>query len=305
MKPTVVILLSDKRSGSTQFERELCKHPDVQHVGYSPHSYSETQHWLKAAVVLEQPPERFSGGRPYRGHGGRRGARAMLIAQVLGEVPGFEVPADDRALVFEGWEAICHRRAAPVFFEKSPQHLAHPAALDLMLEWAERTAFDVRFIGLVRNPSAVLCSAWELFGTAPEDRMEGWVEIHRNLLAVRERVGRDRLLEVSYESMVTDPRGVFRRVQAFIGVDEDSTLGADVHGQSIDRWRSNERFGYRPSESLLEMAERFGYPAEEVRPPEGRPVASRPRRRVARIRKLMRNRILVPAWTRLKQGGQR
>jgi len=39
MNPTVVILLSDKRSGSTMFQEELCKHPDVRHVDYTPHTY--------------------------------------------------------------------------------------------------------------------------------------------------------------------------------------------------------------------------------------------------------------------------
>ena len=146
MKPTVVILLSDKRSGSTQFERELCRHRDVQHASYCAHSYNETHHWLKSAVILDMPSRHFADGHRYKGYGGKKGARALLVNQLRGNLPDFTLPEDDRRLVFEGWEALCREFAGPVFFEKSPQHLAHWSALSLMLEWAQETDFEVKFI---------------------------------------------------------------------------------------------------------------------------------------------------------------
>ena len=99
---TVVILLSDKRSGSTMIQRELCKHPDIQTVAYSPHTYFETHHWLKGAVLLGRAPETFAGHKVYAGYGSRANARTYLIDCVKTNVPEFQVPEDDRRLVFAG-----------------------------------------------------------------------------------------------------------------------------------------------------------------------------------------------------------
>ena len=139
--PSIVLLLSDKRSGSTMFQDEICRHPDVQTVPYSPHSNLETHWWLTAAVLLRRPDRLFSSGRAYGGYGSRANARAYMIDLLARCVPDFQPPADDRTLVFEGWEALCQAYARPVFFEKSPQFLAHWAALSLILEWMQTTRF--------------------------------------------------------------------------------------------------------------------------------------------------------------------
>lgn len=301
MKPTVVILLSDKRSGSTQFERELCRHSKIQHVEYCTHSYNETHHWLKSAVVLDMPSRHFARGRTFRNYGGKRGARALLVDQLLGNLPDVDLPKEDRQLVFQGWEALCRRFAQPVFFEKSPQHLAHWSALSLMLEWARETDLDVRFIGLVRNPAAVLCSAWELFGSAPEARMEGWVEIHRNLLAFQSMIRNDQYLQITYEQMVATPHETFDAVLNFIGLDRDESIGSNVHAQSIDKWRRNSGFNYQPSTALLQMAECFGYSIEEITPPSNHRLSSKSRLHKLRLRKLLRNRFLNPALAQFKR----
>lgn len=217
MNPTVVILLSDKRSGSTMFERELCRHPDIRHVDYTPHTYNETHHWLKSACVLNRPARLFHGGKVYPGYGSRMAARQYLIDGILGNVPDFRVPEDNEDLVFEGWEALCRAYAKPVFFEKSPQYPAHWAALDLILKWMEKTEFDVRFIGLVRNPMGVMYSANQLFFTDPETRQFGWAHIYRNILAMKEMVGREKFYMVRYEDLIASPEEVFGRVCDFIG----------------------------------------------------------------------------------------
>ena len=115
MKPTGVILLSDKRSGSTQFERELPWHPEVQHANYCALSRNETHRWLKSAVALDQSARHFAAGRSDRDF---RSARALLVDQPQGNLPDFEIPDGDRRLVFEGWEAVCQQFAHPVVFEK-------------------------------------------------------------------------------------------------------------------------------------------------------------------------------------------
>ena len=115
-----VILLSDKRSGSTMFLREMRSHPDIQTVAYSPHNL-ETIYWVHSAILLKLAPETFTNGKAFMGNRPPAAARVYLIDCITNNVPAFQVPKDDRRLVFEGWEALCHRFAQPVFFEKSPQ----------------------------------------------------------------------------------------------------------------------------------------------------------------------------------------
>ena len=102
---TVVILLSDKRSGSTMFQDALCAHPNIQTVDYSPHTYLETHHWLKAAVLLGQNPSLFSNGKTYKNYGSKKNARIYLEAELKGNLPNYIIPKDDKQLVFEGWVA--------------------------------------------------------------------------------------------------------------------------------------------------------------------------------------------------------
>ena len=157
--PTVVILLSDKRSGSTIFQSELCKHKDIQTVEHSPHTYLETHHWLKGAVMMEMHPKTFSCNKVYAGYGSKEGAKLYMIDCIKENVPNFIIPKNNRELIFRGWDALCTKFAQPVFFEKSPQFLAHWGSLSLLLDWIETTDYQVKIIGLTRNPMSVMYSA--------------------------------------------------------------------------------------------------------------------------------------------------
>lgn len=304
MKRTVVILLSDKRSGSTMFERELCKHPDISHIDYCPHSYNETHHWLKAAVVMGLPASMFSGGRVFRGYGSKKNACTYLIDGIKGNVPAFVEPEDVKKLVFEGWEAMCHQFAKPVFFEKSPQHLAHWGALSLMLEWAEKTECDVKFVGLVRNPLGVMYSAQQLFGTDPEKRQYGWAAIQRNLLAFKQLIDPNQYHQLRYENLINDPVGEFGKVFDFIGVERDEAVGAEVHAKSLDKAKDDPNFGLQLDESVKQMARRLGYSDEDIKndtwltnnPSVGPGF-------LMRFRLMLRNRFVKPVMLRLKSKG--
>lgn len=264
MKKTVVILLSDKRSGSTMFERELCKHPDISHIDYCPHSYNETHHWLKAAVVMGLPASMFSGAKVYRGYGSKRDARAYLIDGIVGNVPDFCVPDDARELGFNGWDALCEKFATPVFFEKSPQHLAQWGALSLMLEWAQTTNYHVKFIGLIRNPLGVMYSAQQLFGTDPDQRQHGWAETQRNLMAFRQLVDPAQYCEIRYEDLIEDSLGNFAKVCDFIGVGTDKSIGEKVHGNSLNKAKDDPRFGLQLDFSTRQIAQHFGYSVDDL-----------------------------------------
>lgn len=259
---TIVILLSDKRSGSTMFQDALCAHPKVQTVDYSPHTYLETQHWLKAAVLLRENPSFFSNGKAYKNYGSRKNARIYLEAELKGNLPNYSIPKDDKQMVFEGWEALCDRFAQPVFFEKSPQHLAHWAALSLLLEWAQHTKnFKVKIIGLVRNPLAVQYSAFKLFRTAPNQRQYDWLNMHKNLLAFKSLLGADQFRLFLYEDIVDAPETKLAAICDFIGIEYNSIMAQKVHGNSKTKWNDDPYFTLSLDSVVLQMANIFGYAA--------------------------------------------
>lgn len=264
MTRTVVILLSDKRSGSTMVQEELCKHPDIRHVAYSPHTYFETLHWLKAAVVLDMPAQTFYGHRVYPSFRSKKVAYTYLVDGVKKNVPDFEIPSSDRELVFRGWEALCEKFATPVFFEKSPHHLAQWAALSLMLDWIRHTDFRVRVIGLVRNPHGVLASAGRLFLRDAEERQFGWADMYRNLLVFKEMLPHSAFHLIRYEDILGDPVRRFREVQKFIGVDVDGHIGRGVHTCAGDKWRDDPEHAIQLHGSVKQVAEHFGYTAEDL-----------------------------------------
>lgn len=274
MQKTVTLLLSDKRSGSTLLERELCRHPEMSHVGYTPHAHNETHYWLKAACLLRVPKSDFSGGvRPGR-YGARSAVRKSLQSFLLRNAPDFEIPASDESLVFDGWSALCETFARPVFFEKSPQHIHHWAALRLIHDWIQSTDFRVRIIGLVRNPVSVQYSAWQLFHADPQRRQFGWAQAYRNYLGFRKLLNDDQIHLVRYEDLVSDSASSFRDLCGFIGVGYEPMVGQGVHGDSLSKWRDDARFTLRLDESVGALAATFGYRAEDLFIPP-RPVPGR------------------------------
>lgn len=305
--PTVVILLSDKRSGSTIFQTEVLRHPDVQGLGYSSHTYLESHHWLKAAVMLERPARLFAGASPYANYGPPRNARTYMIDTIQGNLPDFAPPADDRRLIHDGWEALCAAHAAPVFFEKSPQVLAHWAALSLLLDWRARTSFRVKLIGLVRNPLAVMHSSERLFGSAPDTRQIGWVEIYRNLLALRAMLEPDDLMILRHEDIIADPGARFADVCRFVGLPPDPAMGAEVSDRTQNRWLDDPDYGLQLDDSARQVAMALGYTEDELENPKPQATqAYRPSRpgviqflRTRRNR--LRDRVIRPMRMRARQ----
>lgn len=307
---TVVILLSDKRSGSTMFQRELCKHPQIQSVAYSPHTYLETHHWLKGAVLLGMTPETFAGGVVYPGYGSPANARTYLIDCVKRNVPEFQIPKNDRALVFEGWEALCDRFAQPVFFEKSPQLLSQWAALSLMLEWMGQTRFKVKIIGLTRNPLSVQYSAFQLFHTDPVKRQYAWLESQKNMLAFRSLLQPGDFLHVRYEDIIEGPKKAFARVYEFIGVGKSPEIGADVHSESLTKWKDDPYFTLRLDPVVKQMAIGFGYRDNDLENPvkPKPPLSYRFRKGWERVSKLslahLKDRVAKPVLLWLRNSGR-
>ena len=305
-KPTVVILLSDKRSGSTIFQKEFCRHRDVRTVDYSSHTYLETHHWLKGAVMLQRPPRLYSAGQVYAGYGGARNARTYMIDTLRGNLPEFDTDRDDRALIFDGWEALCTEFSKPVFFEKSPQILSNWAALSLLLEWKAQTAFDVRLVGLIRNPLAVQHSSEKLFGSPPDVRQFGWQQTYCNLLTLKSMLPEDQLRIWRHEDILAEPKAQFAEICRFVGLDPDPEMGATVTSRTQDRWRADPDYRLRLDPVVRQIAAAFGYGDDDLHNPNAGDAPhysrgqGRPKRPLTRLKDNLRNRVLRPLKLRLR-----
>ena len=295
MKATVVILLSDKRSGSTIFQKELCRHPLVNHVDYSPHRHYETHHWLKAAVITKYVN--------HKGYGSIKNAKQYIIDCIRKNVPDFIIPK--QGLIIDGWEALCKRFANPIFFEKSPQSLAHWGALLLLLRWIKQTEYNVKIIGLVRNPMAVMYSAYKLFFTEPEKRQFTWAKSYRNLLSFKEMLDSNQSYLVRYEDLAKDPKKTFKEACDFIGIKYNKEMGKNFHSNSLNKWANDPNFTLQLHPIVAQMAEHFGYDKEDIyNPPKQKRRFSRVKHKLKGTIKLTRariaDRIIKPKLLKLK-----
>lgn len=248
-----VIILSDKSSGSSLLQRLIASHPDVHVVSRSPHQENETLYWSKAAAALGLPQPRMMDSRVIP-MSKREGERALL--EFLRDNTGHDWsgPVDEQ-LVFRGWTALTEHHG-PVFVEKSPHHLHSAAALDLIVRYAEASDLDVRVIGLVRHPIDTLYSMWRRWSVDPDRRQHEWARAYGNLVTLRDRLG-DRLLIVRYEDLVQS-RSTYDQVMVHCGfVDHDPPRG--VRDDSLQTWRQDRCFSFRPRGQVSRVAEALGY----------------------------------------------
>ncbi len=260
--PRAVILLSEQRSGSTIFHDEFTKHPLVHPIRSTEHLYDETLYWIKAACLLGLPAEDFLDGKPLYD---RETARTKLIDFLRGNMPDYVVPKDDEELIFGGWTALC-KEFGPIFFEKSPQHIKHWAALTLILRYLEANP-DSRVVGLVRNPQGMIYSAWSSWRSRPRIRQFVWRQSHENLLRFREAVNPAQFLLVRYEDLSDAPIDTMRAVCRFANLDYDAQVGLGVHRKSIDKWRIDPIYTLQLDESVKAVARVFGYTDADMENP--------------------------------------
>jgi hypothetical protein len=138
----------------------------------------------------------------------------------------------------------------------------------MLLEWIEKTDYDVKVIGLVRNPLSVLYSAQKLFHTDPEKRQYGWIAIQENLLRIKAKIPAEDFMLCRYEDIIQNPVAKFGKVCDFIGVDSDSSVGDGVHSGSVNKWESDPFFAVKLDDTVKEMAYRFGYGDDELFNPD-------------------------------------
>lgn len=258
-KPKCVIILSNKSSGSSILQRFITESSEARYVQHTRHFENETLYWTKAASVLglhqlDMPDSEVPIPRTR--------ARYELAQLLSSNVDGYVIPEDNHRLVFGGWERLC-KTYAPALIEKSPHHLYQKSVLGLILEAAHRTPeVDFHLVGLVRNPMSMIYSAWSRWRSSPEVQEQVWLTAYQNLLDLKAQVG-GMVSIVRYEDMVTDPK-VLEPILSFLGASSATPERRSLYSDSLERWRKDKHYGFRPSAELLALADRYGYSRESL-----------------------------------------
>lgn len=270
---TVLILLSDKRSGSTLIQRELLQHPLIQTVKYSPHAYLETHFWTKSAKSLSGVQNRKFENRSYKinenrilsSYGSRKNAEVLLKELLIqNDVAISDIDNDLEDLIFKGWDRLCDKYADTVFFEKSPQILASPSALELLLKWIRQTKYEVKILVLVRNPLSIMYSAQKLFYTDPVKRQVGWIELMENLSNFLKELNSDQWKSIRYEDLIQEPEVQFKSICNWLRINYISELGKLSHRESMEKWKSDKFFDFQLNEEATALAIKYGYSIQEL-----------------------------------------
>ena len=238
-------------------------HSKVSIVSYSPHTFKETHHWLKASVILNSDKRLFYESKIYSGYGNKSNARILVKSFLEKNIKNYDISSDDKKIIFDGWEALCDKFAKPVFFEKSPQYLNEWAALSLILEWMSKTNFDVKIIGLVRNPVGVINSAKKLFGSKPKVRQYRWLNTYKNLIVFKSLIKENQFKLVKYEDIVVNPNKIANEICDFIGINYEKNMIINIINKQNKVNNIGSKFKLDKSVELL--ARFYGYTDKELK----------------------------------------
>ncbi len=228
-----VVILSSKCAGSTLLQGMLCAGPHAQHVRRTRQHEFETLYWVKAAAMLRLPQEPMVRSElPMDADRGEAELRRLIEENsggVYASLTGWD-------LAVAGWRALCEAHA-PVFVEKSPHHLRQPSALELLadcVEWLPEV--ETRLVALVRNPLAVICSAYRRWGYPPAAMEEEWRATYGNLASLPPTLA-SRLTVVRYEEVLSAP-SVLEELFRFCG-DEEGWARSELQRDRAEAWRGD------------------------------------------------------------------
>ena len=254
-----IIILSSKSSGSSALQNLLVRFPQVNHITKTRHFEYETLFWTKAASILDLPQvDMLDSEVPIS----KEKAKSDLVSLLTENIETYSPPNDDDELIFGGWKRLC-QEYSPVFLEKSPHHLHQWSALELIAKCIEKfPEIDFLLIGLVRNPMAILYSAWDRWKSIPEKNQYEWFAEYSNLLKIKDLVG-DKLVIVKYEEMVKRS-SCLKKVFDFIGVTETDGFEGYLHSKSLEKWKQDKLYGFKLSEEVTALAKKYGYTSDEL-----------------------------------------
>lgn len=244
-----IIILSSKSSGSSALQNYFLLNHQYKAASYTPHHENETLYWSKAASVLELPQMKM-----YRSQVPFSKKEALKSINEFFHFNGLEQCDDpDKHIFFQRYLDLLRDNNFK-FVEKSPHHLFNESNLQLIEEFVNkyRSESEVKIIGLVRHPQAVLYSAWKRWGYVPVEFEREWYTSYFNLLNWKNKLN---IEIIKYEDVVQDEVDL----EKLLVITTKSLSKFKFKGDAVDKWRHDKTYGHRLSESTISLAKKFGY----------------------------------------------
>lgn len=247
-----VFILSSKSSGSTALQNYLKKNFGYKTVKYTQHQEEETLYWTKVASILNLPQEKL-----YRSVVPIKAERAVKELNdffLKNDMPNLQCDLNTTEEEFQNFFFQIIQNSGNKFVEKSPHHLYNQSNLQLLLNFKKeyKEKVDIRILGLVRHPQAVIYSAWRRWKYFPEKFQNEWLNSYRKLLEWRDRLG---IIIIRYEDLVTDEVNL----STVLGEDEKPESNYRFRTSSLNKWIEDPSFGFSVSKEVQVLAEKFGY----------------------------------------------
>lgn len=188
--------------------------------------------------------------------------RRQFRASLLQALPDFlrdfyraEVSKDNLGCPAEAGDSVT--REIRAYGDKNPGY-ADTHAADC-LHYISDSMPDAKFIHIHRDPRACVASykAIPIYSNEIDRCIDNWKRHTGSMVALRERLGPDRVMEIRYEDFVTEKGAkIFRMLETFLNVD---------HASEPIRFLTRERVKPIPYRSPTTPVEKLGQPDWEGR----------------------------------------
>lgn len=177
---------------------------------------------------------------------------------------------DDNLSTFEVFRLLQDRARPRLLVDKTPSSASVEAALLRCEAWFS----EPLYIHLVRHPLASIRS-WknshfeQVLHAPPRSAAEvNWLLSHQNVLNLLGHLGEDRLIQIRYEDLVTEPEKTMRRLARFLKIEYQDSLLDPYTGDRMTKYSSG-RIGGDKKFHLRRSIDRSGADGARRLPEDG------------------------------------
>ncbi len=248
----LVIILSSKSSGSTALQNYLKMNFGYRTIQYTQHQEEETLYWSKVASILGLPQDKlYRSVVPLKPEKAVRELNEFFKKNLL---PDIKCDLNTTEKEFQEFFFKLIKNMGGKFIEKSPHHLYNQSNLQLLLNFKEayKENIDIRILGLVRHPQAVIYSAWKRWKFFPEKFQNEWLGSYHNLVVWKDKL---EIFILKYENLVSGEV----KLSSILGEEENSETNFQFRTSSLNKWKKDPSYGFSVSKEVEVLAHTFEY----------------------------------------------
>ena len=225
-----IVMLSDKRCGSTAVHNIFRKHPDAkichvnQNVKFCDEYLWEPGFWLHGANAINGDSKTF-------------------IDKFSKACPFLKFPKNiTEEVLFDLWDKILMKLGG-VVFDKTPHYLGHRDSIDLLAKY-RALGNDVRVFAFIRDGRDAICSMYKLWGNGDFKKITtkegGWLKKYRCLEDIMSSSILGDIPLYKYEEFAADPSYYAKELLKYCGLKDYPKAYDHIKQVHVGRHRSEE-----------------------------------------------------------------